>query len=165
MCYPANGTKAKNNVSPAKKLRSLKRWISFQKKKMSQQKTHQLLVCPKKTPLSPPKKSGLSISIISSTSYFPNVHQPAPEPPQQHTDPPQPAADLSQAVEDDDPQPVPVEHQKVDDKILAKPLSDLPKSEPTNTEPPYPEPPNPEPPDDEDVLTKEDFQKKMEKNP
>ena len=57
----------------------------------------------------------------------------------------------------EDPHPVLVEHQQVDDQILAKPLSDLPKSEPTN-----PEPPNTEPPDDDDALTKEDFYKIME---
>ena len=47
-------------------------------------------------------------------------------------------------------------------EILAKPLSDLPNSEPTNPEPPNPEPPNTEPPDDDDAITKEDFYKIME---
>ena len=47
--FPPYRTKAKNNVSPSKKIRSLKRLISFQKKKLSAY----IVYMTKKTPLSP----------------------------------------------------------------------------------------------------------------
>ena len=90
-------------------------------------KTNQLLsICPQESSSFPPKKPKLSISLISSTSYFPNNHQPAPEPSHPHSDPPEPPTDLPQPAVDlrqpaaDLPQPATDLSQLFEDEVLTK---------------------------------------------
>ena len=111
MCSSSVSAKAKNNVIPAKKQRSLKRLISFQKKMMSQPKTHQLLICPQENSSFPTKSQNFpfqsfllhptSPMFISQLKRHLNYTQIRLSFLKPTADLPQPAAHLPQPVQDD----------------------------------------------------------------